>query len=191
MEFVTHRREDGSFQPLREHMENVARLAAEYGAAFGAEEQAGRAGLLHDIGKYSPRGQARQRDPEHTPKTDHATAGAQEAYLKLRDLPAGLAVAGHHGGLPDLGVKGDRENGTFMARMKKELTGESDPSACRGEIALPQRAKGPAWFGAAREPRIWAMYTRMLFSCLVDADFIDTETAMQGVQPRGGYESIH
>ncbi len=110
MEFVTHRREDGSFQPLREHMENVARLAAEYGAAFGAEEQAGRAGLLHDIGKYSPRGQARQRDPEHTPKTDHATAGAQEAYLKLRDLPAGLAVAGHHGGLPDLGQRGDREN---------------------------------------------------------------------------------
>lgn len=190
MEFVTHRREDGSFQPLREHMENVARLAAEYGAAFGAEEQAGRAGLLHDIGKYSPRGQARQRDPEHTPKTDHATAGAQEAYLKLRDLPAGLAVAGHHGGLPDLGQRGDRENGTFMARMRKELTGENDPSAWRGEIALPQRVKGPAWFGAVREPRIWAMYTRMLFSCLVDADFIDTETAMQGAQPRGGYESI-
>ena len=190
MEFVTHRREDGSFQPLREHMENVARLAAEYGAAFGAEEQAGRAGVLHDIGKYSPRGQARQRDPEHTPKTDHATAGAQEAYLKMRDLPAGLAVAGHHGGLPDLGVKGDRENGTFMARMKKELTGESDPSAWRGEIAPLQRVKGPAWFGAAREPRVWAMYTRMLFSCLVDADFIDTETAMQGAQPRGGYESI-
>ena len=44
MEFVTHRREDGSFQPLREHMENVARLAAEYGAAFGAEEQAGTRG---------------------------------------------------------------------------------------------------------------------------------------------------
>ena len=190
MEFVTHRREDGSFQPLREHMENVARLAAEYGAAFGAEEQAGRAGLLHDIGKYSPRGQARQRDPEHTPKTDHATAGAQEAFLKLRDLPVGLAVAGHHGGLPDLGVKGDRENGTFMARMKKELTGESDPSAWRGEIALPQQAKEPEWFGAVREPRIGAMYTRMLFSCLVDADFIDTETAMQGAQPRGGYESI-
>ena len=186
MEFVTHKRDDGSFQPLREHIENVARLAAEYGAAFGASEQAGRAGLLHDIGKYSLRGQARQRDPEHTPKTDHATAGAQEAFLKLRDLPAGLAVAGHHGGLPDLGQKGDRENGTFMARMKKELTGENDPSAWRGEIALPQSARGPVWLAAVREPRVCAMYIRMLFSCLVDADFIDTDTALQGAQPRGG-----
>ena len=190
MEFVTHRRDDGSFQPLREHMENVARLAAEYGAAFDAGEPAERAGLLHDIGKYSPRAQARQRDPEHKPKADHATAGAKEAYLRLRDLPAGMAIAGHHGGLPDLGAQGDWENGTFIARIKKELTGENDPSAWRSEIAPPQSARMPAWISGIREGRYVAMYIRMLFSCLVDADFIDTETAMQGAQPRGGYESI-
>ena len=48
----------------------------------------------------------------------------------------------------------------------------------------------PSWSVNCQEGRVQALYTRMLFSCLVDADFLDTEAALQGRQPRGGYASL-
>ena len=114
MEFVTHRREDGTFQPLKEHIENVGERAAQFAAAFGAEEHGREAGLLHDAGKNNQNGQKRQRDPEHTAKVDHSSAGAQEAFRR-KDPMAAFAVAGHHGGLPNMGGKGDLDTGTLMA----------------------------------------------------------------------------
>ena len=107
MDYVTHLKPDGTYQPLREHEENVAALAGEFAAAFGAQEHGHRTGLLHDIGKYSANGQKRQRDPEHTAKVDHASAGAQLA-AQLGDPFAAFAVAGHHGGLPGQGRQDER-----------------------------------------------------------------------------------
>lgn len=185
MTYVTHLREDGSYQSLQEHIENVGRLAGEYASVFLAEEHARRTGLLHDIGKYSPRAQRRQRDPQHAPKADHSTAGLQKA-LQLQDVPAAFAIAGHHGGMPDIGARGDMENGTLMARIGCRLTGENDPSPWKQEITLPATANPPQWTMAFRESPVLSMYTRMLFSCLVDADYLDTEEAIQGPQPRGG-----
>ena len=189
MEFVTHRREDGTFQPLKEHIENVGERAAQFAAAFDAAEHGRETGLLHDIGKYSSKGQKRQRDPEHTAKVDHSSAGAQEAFRR-KDPMAAFAVAGHHGGLPNMGGKGDLDTGTLMARLHKPLTGGDDPSAWKREIVLPDRISMPQWAVQCREGRVQALYTRMLFSCLVDADFLDTEAALQGRQPRGGYASL-
>ncbi|MDY2791866.1 MAG: HDIG domain-containing protein, partial [Eubacteriales bacterium] len=63
-QFVTHRREDGSYQLLKEHLEGVARLAEQFARALGTPKEGWRTGLLHDIGKYSRKGQRRQRDPE-------------------------------------------------------------------------------------------------------------------------------
>ena len=60
MDYVTHLKSDGTYQPLREHEENVAALAGEFAAAFGAQEHGHRTGLLHDIGKYSDNGQNRR-----------------------------------------------------------------------------------------------------------------------------------
>ena len=189
MEFVTHRREDGTFQPLKEHIENVGERAAQFAAAFDAAEHGREAGLLHDIGKYSSKGQKRQRDPEHTAKVDHSSAGAQEAFRR-KDPMAAFAVAGHHGGLPNMGGKGDLDTGTLMARLHKPLTGGDDPSAWKQEIVLPSSIPMPSWAVNCQEGRVQALYTRMLFSCLVDADFLDTENALQGPQPRGGYASL-
>ena len=141
------------------------------------------------MGKYSQNGQKRQRDPEHTAKVDHSSAGAQEAFRR-KDPMAAFAVAGHHGGLPNMGGKGDLDTGTLMARLHKPLTGGDDPSAWKREIVLPDRISMPQWAVQCREGRVQALYTRMLFSCLVDADFLDTETALQGQQPRGGYASL-
>lgn len=189
MEFVTHRREDGTFQPLKEHIENVGERAAQFAAAFDAAEHGREAGLLHDIGKYSPKGQKRQRDPGHTAKVDHSSAGAQEARRR-GDPMAAFAVAGHHGGLPDRGGKSAADDGTLFARLNKTLSGGDDPSAWKQEIVLPNSIPMPSWAVNCQEGRVQALYTRMLFSCLVDADFLDTEAALQGRQPRGGYASL-
>ena len=180
--FVTHRREDGSFQGLREHLEGVALRAEKFARDIGSPREGVRAGLLHDIGKYSEEGQRRQRDPEHTAKVDHSTAGFQQA-LQLGDVPAAFAIAGHHGGLPDFD-----EN--LMKRAQKKLEGTRDPSAWKREVRIDGGTDVPKWAASRPESIEAAMYTRMLFSCLVDADYLDTEAALQGEQPRGGFASL-
>ena len=189
MAYVTHLKPDGTYQPLKAHEENVAALAGKFAEALGAKAHGERTGLLHDIGKYSDNGQKRQRDPEHTAKVDHATAGAQLAW-KLKDCVAAFAVAGHHGGLPDMGSGSDDGGGTLWARLNKPLTGGNDPSAWKNEIEIPEKICYPAWLETEKDARRLAMYTRMLFSCLVDADYLDTETAIQGGQPRGKGETL-
>lgn len=190
MEYVTHLREDGSYQPLKEHLEGTATRSAKFAASFGASSHAERTALLHDIGKYSPNGQRRQRDPEHTAKVDHSTAGAKAA-ADLDDMPAAFAIAGHHGGLPDLGTRLSLDDGTLCARLNKKLTGGDDPSAWRSEISLPTGVQPtPPWL-PRNDVRLTAMYIRMLFSCLVDADFLDTERALSKEEkPRGIGDSM-
>lgn len=190
MEYVTHLREDGSYQPLKEHLEGTAELSAEFAASFGSSSHAERTALLHDIGKYSPNGQRRQRDPEHTAKVDHSTAGAKAA-ADLDDMHAAFAIAGHHGGLPDLGTRLSLDDGTLCARLNKKLTGGDDPSAWRSEISLPTGVQlTPSWL-PRNDVRLTAMYIRMLFSCLVDADFLDTERALSKEEkPRGIGDSM-
>ena len=193
MEYVTHKRDDGVYQALREHLQGVAERSAAFAEAFGAAEHARRTGMLHDIGKYSPAAQQRQRDPEHTAKVDHATAGAQAAWA-MYDLSAAFAIAGHHGGLPDPGSKLSADTTTLVARMNKPLTGPLDASAWRTEQTVCPGELAPAWLKQA--PRTQqgfanALYTRMLFSCLVDADYLDTEAFMScGQAERGGGESL-
>ena len=187
MEYVTHLREDGSYQLLKEHLEGTATRSAKFAASFGSSSHAERTALLHDIDKYSPNGQRRQRDPEHTAKLDHSTAGAKAA-ADLDDMHAAFAIAGHHGGLPDLGTRLSLDDGTLCARLNKKLTGSDDPSAWRSEISLPTGVQlTPPWL-PRNDVRLTAMYIRMLFSCLVDADFLDTERAEVGLglfQPFG------
>lgn len=190
MEYVTHLREDGSYQPLKEHLEGTATRSAKFAASFGASSHAERTALLHDIGKYSPNGQRRQRDPEHTAKVDHSTAGARAA-ADLDDMPAAFAIAGHHGGLPDLGTRLSLDDGTLCARLNKKLTGSDDPSAWHSEISLPTGVQPtPPWL-PRNDARLTAMYIRILFSCLVDADFLDTERALSKEEkPRGIGDSM-
>ena len=132
MKYVTHIRSDGQYQALKDHLKGVSNRASEFASAFGASEHARRTGILHDIGKYSPLAQQRQRDPEHTAKVDHATAGAQVAWY-MRDPAAAFAIAGHHGGLPDPGSKMSVDSSTLFCRMQKTLSGLMDPSAWKTE----------------------------------------------------------
>ena len=184
---LAHISEDGTRQQtIQEHLEGTAELAAEFACPFGGEEQARLAGLLHDIGKYSD---AFQRRLAGGPKVDHSTAGAKVAFEILHQPEVAFAIAGHHGGLPDGGSSTDTKcEPTLHGRFKKELAPCND---WLHEITLPRKAPWPPFLKnqprGARNNFSDCFYTRMLYSCLVDADYLDTETFMNGTPaPRGG-----
>lgn len=180
--FFAHISEDKErTQTVKEHLQGTAELAEAFARPFGGGEQAKLAGKLHDIGKYSREFQHRL---EGGPKVDHSTAGGKEAF-QLRQLEAAFAVMGHHGGLPDYGGKNDTgDTSTLYGRQQKKVP---DYSAWKQEIALsPARRPSHIPLDNLSE----AFYIRMLYSCLVDADYLDTEAFMDGTLPRGGYEPI-
>lgn len=174
MTYLAHIAGDGRKQTAAEHLNGTAERCALFAAPFGAEELGRLAGLSHDLGKYSMEFQCRL---DNGPKVDHATAGAFACWRMGQPLAA-FAAAGHHGGLPDGGTQGDSPDaGTFLGRMKRAERGMlPDCSPWTEEIALPSPAPPPC--GA--EPLSLMFFTRMLFSCLTDADFLDTEAFMDG-----------
>lgn len=185
--YIGHKSEDSRIQPLKEHLQGVASRAGAFAVPFFGQAHAERTGLLHDAGKYSEAGQKRMNDPEHTAKVDHSTAGAKIALEQLKDPCGAVAIAGHHGGMPDKGNKLSGEgDGTLFGRVQKDLSGRLDASAFwqENEIEKDSRKIFPEWLQKERLPFSWQFYTRMLFSCLVDADFLDTEAFMkQNEQP--------
>ena len=170
MTYLAHIAGDGRKQTAAEHLNGTAERCALFAAPFGAEELGRLAGLSHDLGKYS---MEFQRRLDNGPKVDHATAGAFACWRMGQPLAA-FAAAGHHGGLPDGGTP---DAGTFLGRMKRaERGGLPDCSPWTEEIALPSPAPPPC----GTEPLSQIFFTRMLFSCLTDADFLDTEAFMDG-----------
>lgn len=178
--YLAHISEDKTRkQTISEHLRGTAELAAAFSDVFCCREWGYGCGMLHDIGKYSAKFQRRL---EGGPITDHATAGAKELY-KLRKYPAAYCIAGHHCGLLNGGSTADvGGEATFRGRMQKEL---EDYQAYREEIQIPEfppiplKQLGKGGFSMA-------FFIRMLFSCLVDADYLDTEAFMtEGTVQRG------
>ena len=128
--YIGHKNEQGEYQALHDHLASVSDLAEQFSESFGAQLHAKRIGMLHDAGKYSAAAQKRMADPEHTSKVDHSTAGAKIALEQCRDGAGALAIAGHHGGMPDLGGRMASEgDGTLLGRLKKDLSGRYDYTA--------------------------------------------------------------
>lgn len=165
---------------LSDHLEATATLAGQFGERCGIERSAYLAGLMHDLGKYTRQFQARlQGAPE---RVDHSTAGAS-AVLELAsgddkyvaELVA-YAIAGHHAGLPD-------KQGESRSTLHERLTGYSPTSLdpiWRTEIQPDASGLTPGFMrmmsrNRDRLPFQFAFLGRMIFSCLVDADFKDTE----------------
>ncbi|PWI57573.1 CRISPR-associated helicase Cas3' [Sulfoacidibacillus thermotolerans] len=194
MDFYAHTREDGQFQTLKDHLEGVADRTMRYAHVFGAGYLGYLAGILHDIGKYSFEFQERIRG---TPiRVDHSTAGAQwimneqtwRNYLGTTHLDHYLArliayaIAGHHGGIKNHGTVD--EEGTFSYRMaKRDLCswssawseieiGKQEWEVHKKALVLKWNKESPAWS--------YSFLGRMLFSCLVDADSIDTRDFING-----------
>ena len=184
MEYIAHKQKNdpAKTQAIYDHLSGTAVLAESFAEAFDAAQQGSLAGWAHDVGKYSKEFQDRIKNDG--PRVDHATAGARECWNK-GDCFASFCVAGHHSGLPNLGSEDSREDGTLCARLKKILP---DYSAWKTEISLPD-ASFPDYVN--KDCLTDMFFIRMLYSCLVDADFLDTERFMEEQNvSRGGQADI-
>ena len=182
--FLAHISEDGREQTVIDHLNGTARRSAAFASDFGSEDFGRLVGLAHDIGKNS---QAFQKRLKRGPKVDHATAGAIEC-AKIGAAMSACCVIGHHGGLPDFGnpIADMPGEATFSGRLKKGL--QSGRASYTWNGRLPAVPSEPEFQNDSYRLSLW---TRMLYSCLVDADYLDTEEFMSGgnVQ-RGGYDSL-
>ncbi|MCI6720809.1 MAG: CRISPR-associated helicase Cas3' [Clostridiales bacterium] len=185
MDYLAHRTEDGRVQPLIAHNTGTAEQAAAFAAPFAADALAYQAGLLHDIGKYAREFQAYLTGNGR--RVDHSTAGCKEC-VRLRSPQAAFCIAGHHAGLPDQGSRTDPDSeSTFLGRIKRQT---ADYSAFSQEIDPPQAA-APVMQPLGQPGFQQAFFIRMLYSCLVDADFLDTEAFMSPDTPvRGQFDDL-
>lgn len=173
------------WQDLRDHLEAVAVLAGEFAGVFGAAEWGRLAGLWHDVGKYSSAFQsyllaANNQDlhqAEVTHRVDHSTAGAQHAVDSFPVIGHLLAycIAGHHAGLQDAIAHG----ACLEKRLAKEIQAwkEAVPAWIL-ERPAPELPEFVTKALGQRDGFAAAFFGRMVFSALVDADFLDTEAFM-------------
>jgi CRISPR-associated endonuclease/helicase Cas3 len=181
----------GEPQVLKDHLQHVAALAERFAVEAGLPAGLGRwAGLLHDLGKYSDEFQRHrlQLNADGTPnneerwRVEHACHGAAIAEA-AGDRAVAFSVAGHHGGLPTLAdvqklPKDRMERGTlepkklpvhgraaqFYLRARTDAAFDGRPA----RVAFPVESDSDGRLA-------FDLRTRILFSCLVDADRLDAE----------------
>lgn len=203
---ISHVRQndDGSWteQSLVDHLESTACLARKFAESFGAGDWASLCALWHDLGKFVPAWQKHIRQGSgydldaHIEtlggKVNHSSAGAVLAFDKIK-IPAiarilAYPVAGHHAGLPDW-HPGEAPGSPLPERVCKrndlkdlDYTDLSQVESLDevGQFFNAQLPSTPPlntadWKKGSEHLHLWI---RMLFSCLVDADFLDTESFM-------------
>lgn len=187
--------EYSDWQPLAEHLLQVGQQAGQSATIFGAEALAEVAGRLHDLGKYTTEFQKRLTN--EGPRVDHSAWGAIEALRRYKGLGQLLAygIAGHHAGLANGKDSGER---TTLADRLKGIGLPILDRVWQAEITLPATLTSPKDFkpygatvaeGKERRNFQLAFLARMLFSCLVDADFIDTEHFYDCVENRRSHRA--
>lgn len=188
MLYYAHSNENGEYQTVEEHLKNVGFLSSIYSKEFGAEQLGYLCGILHDVGKFSIEFQDRLlRGGE---KVDHSTAGAIEARKilgKAFGTIASYVICGHHAGLMDYGSE---ERG-LMLRLSKIIpvydyeNNKVDIDILNIRREIPKNKIGNGGFTIS-------FFIRMIYSCLVDADFLDTEKFMHIKEDisRGDYEDF-
>ncbi len=185
-ECIAHLKESGNswaIQTIEEHAEGVALLAGRSASAFHASAWGELCGKWHDLGKYSSDFQqhikaasgydSALRDPG---KVDHATAGALIARQVLGKegfyLPIAYCICGHHAGLHDY-------YGDGAANLSHHLQETEKLQALQEHLQVQKPPQLPIPNVAQEDiPIFWHLWIRMLFSCLVDADSLDTERFM-------------
>jgi CRISPR-associated endonuclease/helicase Cas3 len=186
------------------HLLAVGTLARRFAETFGPD-WAELAGSWHDLGKYRS-GFQRYLALSHNPdghiegrvsgrEKTHSAAGALWAIQQLNQsngLPLGhvlaYLIAGHHAGLDD-----------WHSGLKERLNSADSQEELRSALAgVPEAHQGILHPTLPVAPRIpggeagFALWVRMLFSCLVDADFLDTEAYFDAGKParRSGFPTL-
>lgn len=200
MPFYAHSLEQKAeehWQLLKDHLEATAAQAGNFGAAFNCRDWAAWLAFFHDLGKYADPFQKRLRGGS---RVDHSLAGALEAMRLLEQTGlkslrhiAAHVISGHHTGLAD-GIPTENAG----VSLKERLAGQGklpDYSAWASEVSPPPLPGAPLLLkreNAADSAFAFFFWTRMLFSCLVDADFLDTEAFIRPERAalRGGYPPL-
>lgn len=176
---ISHIRETATgweIQSNDKHQRRVAALAARFASDFGMGEWGRVLGLLHDKGKEQEGFQRYIKkesgfQPEiKAVKTPHAYVGA---ILAKQQFPQTFplmsnAIAGHHRGLYDVS--------DLKTLLTKEIPGDVNTAATEATLGIPQKS--------IQIRTDFHHLQRMLFSCLVDADRLDTEAFMNPEQAR-------
>jgi len=188
-----------TWQKLEDHLLNVAKLAGRFAEEFGAGEWGYLAGLWHDLGKYSEdfqkillekNGDDANIETSHG-RVDHSTAGAilaEQSYRRqFHPLERVLAyvIAGHHAGLSDwiTGLEARLQKEDRLSTIIKKI-----PPHIRNQSFPKERPRA----SSPRNPLALSLWTRMIFSCVLDADFLDTEKFVdpEKATARKGYPSL-
>jgi CRISPR-associated endonuclease/helicase Cas3 len=164
-------RPPSEWQLLEDHLKNVAQMAREFAESFGAEDLGWCAGLLHDIGKIHPDFQEYlEEEKARRGSVDHSSAGAVLADT-VRNFYVSWVVAGHHGGLAGkASLKSRLKEKSKISSVKEVIElvkKEMDWHECASSVLIPKFIKDECTS---------ELFIRMLFSCLVDADYLDTES---------------
>lgn len=185
--YARHANYIGEKETVEHHLQCVSKLCGEFAEAFGFTAEGQAMGVLHDFGKYS---EAFQQVLEgKRQNVDHASPGAylfKACYLKRTVLPQSsplwpmvVAIRAHHGTL-DYACNGELSSlasGERYNREGEEFSVQQVHFPASLEAFLSENALPPAKFSKpdftqSIDPNIARMlYTRMLFSALVDADY--------------------
>jgi len=186
MNFLAHP-ENATGQPhlLKDHLRSVGVLARRFAETANPwlVEPAQWAGMLHDLGKYRDEFQAYLREErESSVETHHAVYGAALAFQR-RWPGLAFAIAGHHAGLHDLSqLQALVNDEKYKAAERLPLLLERFTT----EVGPPDEQFAEPSFDHMQRTRA-ELYIRLLFSALVDADFLDTEAHYTGAM-RQSYE---
>ncbi|HUX31494.1 MAG TPA: CRISPR-associated endonuclease Cas3'' [Thiobacillus sp.] len=173
----------GRWHQLHTHLSTVSQIAGKFSTSMNWNNEAKLAGLLHDLGKFGDLFQARLRGKESG--LDHWSAGAWVA-LEQKCAAAALAIQGHHIGLQSLAHADlKRLNPKWLAEHPQALRLTApDIQSLKNRFAddgltMPQ-VKQPL-LGNSLDATVPTMLdVRMLFSTLVDADYLDTDSHFEG-----------
>jgi CRISPR-associated endonuclease/helicase Cas3 len=181
MSFYAHTppKDSNDFHPLQAHLTKVAKKAEEFAEKFKAGKIAYYAGVWHDLGKYNPEFQkyleecdlaSKLGNKAPSQKVPHAKYGAKLAAEKFQ--PIAPLIYGHHGGLPQPQYMRDR-----LVEIKTETYQQILENARSESLNLEITPEINRQFeNLAKDNLGFELLLRILFSCLVDADYLDTET---------------
>ncbi|MDD4690490.1 MAG: CRISPR-associated endonuclease Cas3'' [Eubacteriales bacterium] len=194
--YIAHKNDKNEIQTVEDHSINTAILAKEF-AIDSLKNIVYSIGLLHDIGKYQPSFQFRIKG-DNSIKIPHALCGAKEVdsifNKNLTSILMQYCISGHHTGIQNFGSTADTyQENTLCGTLRRET---EDYSVYRTELEVNTICEideiGNLLKETATEENTsqklaekFAFLTRYAFSCLTDADSIDTQKFCEG-----GYESL-